>query len=293
MLKSVVDIITPCLVFVLMLVVGLELTVADFRRAADRLWLVALATLVPVILWPLVGVALLALLPLKPYIGTGLLLIAACPSGGMANFYTYVGRANLPLSVTLSAVSCLTAVATMPLVLSLLQPHLGEPYTLDVPIPLMVGQLLLLLILPTLLGMGARRAWPGLAERHGRTLLRVGLVALAVLLALVLVQEGEHIAGDLAEIALTVTVLTLLMVSAGFATAAACGQGATDGFTLAMTFAVRNVGIATAVAVTVLGRTEFAVFAAAYFVSQTPLLLAALLLFRLVRPPVPETSGVK
>ena len=37
---------------------------------------------------------------------------------------------------------------------------------------------------------------------------------------------------------------------------------------------------ATVLAVTVLGRTEFAVFATAYFLCQVPLLLAAVLLFR-------------
>jgi hypothetical protein len=49
-----------------------------------------------------------------------------------------------------------------------------------------------------------------------------------------------------------------------------------------MVFVVRNVGIATAIAVTVLGRVEFAVFATAYFLAQVPLLLAAVVLFRCV-----------
>jgi predicted Na+-dependent transporter len=76
MLKTAVDVATPCLVFLLMLVVGLELTAEDFRRGARRLRLVALATLGPVVLWPLAAVALLATLPLKPHVGTGLLPVA-------------------------------------------------------------------------------------------------------------------------------------------------------------------------------------------------------------------------
>jgi hypothetical protein len=50
-----------------------------------------------------------------------------------------------------------------------------------------------------------------------------------------------------------------------------------------MVFVVRNVGIATAVAVTALGRVEFAVFATAYFLAQVPILLAAVLGFRCVQ----------
>ncbi len=49
----------------------------------------------------------------------------------------------------------------------------------------------------------------------------------------------------------------------------------------------------TAVAVTVLGRLEFAVFASAYFLSQAPLLLAAAFLHRRLRTAAPglDTSG--
>jgi BASS family bile acid:Na+ symporter len=50
------------------------------------------------------------------------MLVTACPSGAMANVYTLVGRMNVALSVTLTAVSCLAAVLTTPLALAVLQP---------------------------------------------------------------------------------------------------------------------------------------------------------------------------
>jgi len=274
----------------LMTVVGLELTAADFRRVARRFRIVALATAAQVILWPLVAVAVLAALPLKPYLEAGILLVAVCPSGGMANFYTYLGRANLALSVTLTAVSCLVAVLTTPLLLAIFRSHLDDPATLNAPIPLMIGQLVLLLILPILIGMSARRARPDLARRHGRTLLGVGIVALTALIALVMVEEWERLAGDFMEISLAVGVLTVIMGLAGWVVGWACALEARDRFTLAMVLVVRNVGIATAVAVTVLDRIEFAVFATAYFLNQVPLLVAALVLFRLTRSSDPAAT---
>ena len=78
------------------------------------------------------------------------------------------------------------------------------------------------------------------------------------------------------------TLLTVLAFGAGWATAWARGAGAVDRFTIGMVFVVRNVGIATALAVTVLGRVEFAVFATAYFLAQVPILLAAVVVFRCV-----------
>ena len=82
------------------------------------------------------------------------------------------------------------------------------------------------------------------------------------------------------------TLLSGLAFAAGWATGWAGGDR-TDRFTVGLVFVVRNVGVATAVAVTVLGRLEFAVFAAAYFLCQAPLLLAAALLHRRMRTAAP------
>ena len=60
-------------------------------------------------------------------------------------------------------------------------------------------------------------------------------------------------------------------------------MGAKDRFTLAPVLVVRNVAVATAVVVTFRGRVEFAVFATAYFLSQVPVVLGALVHFRLTR----------
>jgi ACR3 family arsenite efflux pump ArsB len=51
-------------------------------------------------------------------------------------------------------------------------------------------------------------------------------------------------------------------------------------FTLAVEFATRNVAIATAVAVTLLQRVDFAVFATTYFLVELPLMLTAVAVFR-------------
>jgi hypothetical protein len=97
---------------------------------------------------------------------------------------------------------------------------------------------------------------------------------------MVIVQETGQFATALVEIAGAATLLTVLAFGAGWATGLACGGGSIDRFTVGMVFVVRNVGIATAIAVTALGRAEFAVFATAYFLAQAPLLLVAALAFR-------------
>ncbi len=283
MLKTVVDTSVPALVFFSMVVVGMELTIEDFRRVARRPGTIVAATVAQFVLLPVIGWLLVHCLWLQPAVARGLLLVVACPSGAMANVYTYLARANVALSVTLTAVSCLAAMLTTPLALAVLQAQVRESTGFPVPFGVLARQLLLLLVLPVLAGMGIRRRWPDTTRRHGRTLLGFSIAALAALLGFVIVQEVEQFASALTDIAVAVPLLTVLALGAGWATGWASGVGTIDRFTVGMIFVVRNVGIATAIAVTVLGRVEFAVFATAYFLAQVPILLAAVLVFRRLR----------
>ena len=76
----------------------------------------------------------------------------------------------------------------------------------------------------------------------------------------------------------------------GWVTAAMVTDDARDRFTIAAEFGTRNLGVAMAVAVTLLGRIEFARFAYTYFLTEIPLMLVAIVLFKrrqveLVRQP--------
>jgi BASS family bile acid:Na+ symporter len=286
MLKPVHDIGVPALVILTMVVVGLGLTVGDFRRVVSKPGLVATATVGQVVCLPLIALVLVRSLGLTPSVEKGMLLVAACPAGSMTNLYGHLARANVALSVTLTAVSCLAALVTMPALMMGFQAYLGETATFVVPIPTIIGQLSLTLILPILTGMAIRRGWPAFTERHRRGLFVLSLGALAALIGLVTAQEAGHFASELGEIAWAVTLLTGLAFAAGWATGWAGGNRA-DRFTVGLVFVVRNVGVATAVAVTVLGRLDFAVFAAAYFLSRARLLLAAAFLRRRMRSAAP------
>ena len=292
MLKPVLDIGVPALVILTMVAVGLGLTVADFRRVVSKPGLVAAATAGQMVCLPLIALVLVRSLGLSPPVEKGMLLVAACPAGSLANLYGHLARANVALSVSLTTVSSLAALVTMPALMMGFRAYLGETATFIVPIPAILGQLLLTLILPILTGMAIRRGWPATTERHRSGLFALSLGELAALIGLVVAQEAGHFAAELGEIALAVTLLTGLALAAGWATGWAGGDP-TDRFTVGLVFVVRNVGVATAVAVTVLGRLEFAVFATAYFLCQAPLLLTAALLHRNSRTAAPglNTAG--
>jgi bile acid:Na+ symporter, BASS family len=142
MLKPIIDVGVPALVIRTMVAVGLGLTVGDFRRVLRTPGLVVAATVGQLVFLPLIALVLIRSLPLSSSVEKGMLLVVACPDGSMANFYGQLAKANVALSVSLIAVSCLAALVTMPALMTGFQAYLGETATLKVPVATIIGQLL-------------------------------------------------------------------------------------------------------------------------------------------------------
>ena len=68
------------------------------------------------VLLPLLGIAVAQALDLPQHLSAGIVLVAACPVGDIANFYTLVARGNAALSLVLNTLSCLFCAATMSVV---------------------------------------------------------------------------------------------------------------------------------------------------------------------------------
>ncbi len=96
-----------------MIIVGMEMEVAQLRKALRSRGQLLIVVAGQALVLPAIALLLAGTLSLAPEVSAGLLLVAACPVGNIANFYTLLARANLALSVVTNALSCLLSFATM------------------------------------------------------------------------------------------------------------------------------------------------------------------------------------
>lgn len=272
-MKQAVGILIPAITFLLLTAVGLDLTAADFARLRRHAVTVGVGLLAPLLVLPLVALGLIAVFRPEPAIEAGLLLIAACPIGGISNTYSYLARASTALSVTLTGLSCLLAVATIPLLTRVFELARHRPLGFDAPARVLLLQLLLMVALPVGIGMAIRRRWPAFADAHRPALQRLAFVGLTLLIVFVVWAEWERFVAGLRTSVPLSAVFVMVSFGTGWLAASAIRATPPDRFTLAAEFATRNVAIATAIAVTILGRAEFAVFATTYFLTELPLML--------------------
>ena len=280
LLKTVLDVATPAIVFTLLMAVGLDLTPVDFARVRRVPWVLAVGLFAPLLVLPAIALALVWWVRPDPVVEAGLLLVAACPVGGISNTYSYLARASTALSVTLTGLSSVFAVAAIPVITRAFDGVLRESIRVDAPVATLTLQLVFILVLPIGLGMVIRRRWPAWAQARRQWFQRLAWVLLAVLLLLVLTIEARRVASMLGEVVLLAALFVTASFAVGWVAGAAVKASGPDQFTLAAAFATRNVAIATVIAVTLLGRTEFAVFASVYFLTELPIMLVAVAVWR-------------
>jgi BASS family bile acid:Na+ symporter len=264
----------------MMLAVGMDLEVRHFREVARRKWTLILTLVSQAVLLPALGLALTFVMALPPQLSAGILLLAVCPVGDIANFYTLLARANVALSVTLNTLSCLLSVVTMAAIFPVYDYLLGGRFAFAVPTPALILRLTLIVVLPVLAGMAARRFIPAFVTRHASTVRNVSLVGIALLLGFVMIAERDRLAADWQLTALASAVFMAAAMAIGLMFSRVLRLDVNDSMTAGVIFAVRNVGLASAIAITLLNRVEYAVFAVVYFLTEVPILLATVAAYR-------------
>jgi BASS family bile acid:Na+ symporter len=105
---------------IVMFGMGTQLSLRDFAGLGHMTYGVVIGVLLQFTIMPLVGYGLAVGFGFPPEIAAGIVLIGSCSSGLASNVMSYLAKANLTLSVTLTAVGTLTAPLTTPLWMKLL-----------------------------------------------------------------------------------------------------------------------------------------------------------------------------
>lgn len=279
-MRTVVQILIPAITFFLLAAVGMDLTGDDFARVRRRPAVVLTGLLAPLVVLPPLALALIWLWQPPPSVAAGLLLVAACPIGGISNAYSYLARASTALSVTLTGLSCLLASVTVPAVGHAIALALDQPWDLVAPIPLLFTQLVLMLGVPVALGMSVRRRSPLTADKYRPALHRLAVAFLVLLIVLIVADDPRAFAASLPGTVPLAAAFVAASMVLGWLAGAVVTADRRDRFTLAAEFGTRNVAVAMAIAVALLGRVEFAVFATTYFLTELPLMAIAIAWFR-------------
>ncbi len=161
--------------------------------------------------------ALAMLFGAAPAIEVGLVILAAYPSGVTSNAYTIAARADVPLCVTLSAVTSVITVLTIPCLIYLaFQVFFEQGEMRSLPIVNMLRELMLLTLIPVALGMFIRAGFLQLAKRTIEPIRKVVLILLIIVLLLAAVSSYEVIVANFPNAGALMVTMNLATMGLGF-----------------------------------------------------------------------------
>jgi BASS family bile acid:Na+ symporter len=257
--------IVPWVLRLVMVGLGLSLTLADFKRVVIFPKAAAIGLIAQLVGLPLAAFALAMLLSAPPAIAVGLVILAACPSGVTANAYTFAARADVPLCVTLSALTSVITVFTIPFLIELAMTLFSEPgQTAAISAGNMLLNLMTFTLIPLALGMMLRHLFPRQAGHAVEPIRKAVLYLMIVVLLLGVLASAEEIMTNFAVAGLLVVVMNLLTMALGFGVARAFRLPIEQVVTITFEVGVQNLALALAIAFNILARPELAISALIY-----------------------------
>lgn len=165
-----------------MLGIGLTLTPGDFRRIFLYPRSLGLGMAIQMLLAPALAYITLKSGSVPLGVATGLVLCATAPGGSASNIFTHIARGNTGLSVSLTALTSLICMLSIPFFLGLM---LNGGHTLNLEIPVLrIGQEIGgFLLLPLLIGMLLLKWLPRQAPTLSKLCIRVSLAIIVLMIA--------------------------------------------------------------------------------------------------------------
>ncbi|PNE04163.1 bile acid:sodium symporter [Alcanivorax sp. MD8A] len=231
--------------------VSLSLTGDDFRRVVQRPDAPIVGLLAQFVLLPAATCLTTWWFEVDAELALGMILVASCPGGSFSNIMTWLGRGNVAVSVSMTAVSSLAAMVMTPFNFSLygwINPH-TRPILTDIQLDSLEILMLVVLVLglPLVIGMAVGKAFPAFARGAQKPM---RYITLLVLLLFVGVAFGNNVDVFLAtadRIVGLVVFQNLLALGLGAFAAGFTGLPRADRRAITMEVGIQNSGLGLAI----------------------------------------------
>lgn len=236
------SLIVPLLAAV-MFVMGLNLKAEDFTRIVNDPKPIFIGVLLQFLLMPLLALTLSAMLQLSNQLTAGMVLVGSCAGGTASNVISYLAKADLALSISMTVTSTLVGVVATPFLCSF---YLSQ--TIEVDTWGMLISILQMVFLPVLAGAVINHFAADTVNRIEAVLPSLSIVLILLIIAIVVALNSSSL--------LEVGLLTLLAVVlhnlggllGGFYLSRLLGLNVKQSHTIAIEVGMQNSGLGVALA---------------------------------------------
>ena len=276
---EIVTTIAPFALALIMFGLGLGLTTTDFSRVIKNPKDFFVGFVSQLILLPIVALGLVFFLNLTTTIAVGLMIIAAAPGGVTSNILTKFANGDVALSVTLTAVTSLVSILTVPFVVINSANIIGVSISSDISIANVALKMALVVTVPVLFGMIIRKLFTNFILSKINLIDKLSGILFVIVFAAIYIEERNNILDYILQSGLAVLILNIVMMTLAFLIAKKYASGISQQKCIAIEGGLQNGTVAVFVATLIFDDVAFVVPTAAYALIQymTGFLFIALL----------------
>lgn len=260
------ELLLPISLGIIMLGMGLSLVPADFKRVAIYPKAAAIGIINQIVILPLVGFLLLMLIPMRnPELAVGIMILAACPGGPTSNLISHISRGDTALSITLTAISSLVVVLTIPLIVNLSMAYFLE-HGEYVPLPIFdtVMKVIIITLIPVAIGMFIRSRFPAFAYKMNKPVKIMSGILLFVIIMAAILNDKENFFNFFAQAGPVALALNLAMLLIGYFSARLFRLKIAQSITISIESGIQNGTLGIAIAATLLHNPTMTISPAIY-----------------------------
>ncbi|MFC2112920.1 bile acid:sodium symporter family protein [Bacteroidota bacterium] len=250
---------------IIMLGMGLSLVVDDFKRIVVYPKAIFIGLVNQLILLPLIGFLIAVAFPIKPEIAIGIMILAACPGGPTSNLIAHLAKADTALSVTLTSISSLITIVTIPFIINFALEYFAEEgQIIRLNVPETILRIFLIIVIPVSIGMIIRKYKEGFAIRMGKPVRTASGIVLALIIIGIVLKEKANFVSYFQQAGIVALLLNVGTMVVGYYSAKLFRVIEKRAISISIESGIQNGTLGITIAVVLLHSTTFAIAPAVY-----------------------------
>jgi len=214
---EIVTTIAPVALALIMLSLGASLTVKDFTRVARNPKEFFVGLLCQLVLLPIIAYLLIIILKTPIELALGVMLIAAAPGGVTSNVLTKFADGDVALSISLTAITSLISIVSVPYVVFLsielfnIDYVSGEVSMLGISL-----KMFFVVTVPVIVGMIIRKLANNFIENNMKLIQRISIGLFIIVFVAIYIEEWDSLIMFFEKAGLIALILNVTMMIFGF-----------------------------------------------------------------------------
>ncbi len=262
--NSALTLFLPIALGIIMLGLGLNLLIDDFKRVVLYPKAVLIGLFCQMILLPVVCFGITILFNLPPALAVGLMLLSASPGGATANLYSHLAKGDVALNVSLTAVNSVLTLFTLPLIVNFSIDYFMQTGQV-VPMQFKkIVEVFGIVLVPVGIGMLINHNSPDFSKRLEKPVKIISALFLVLIIVGAIIKEKDQFLGYFQEVGLASLTFNVVSMLIGYFVPFLLNINKKQSIAIGMEIGIHNGTLAIYIALNVIGNSAMSIPPAVY-----------------------------